>query len=257
MANAVEEFKVVSAEKAHKETEEAVLRQKAEAEIQAKAAAEQRKSADAQAKAAQEQANIVELLAEGLVKMAEGELGHRLGEGFTESYRQIKDDFNAMGLRLHDADRRDRAGDARDRQRVERIVGKHHRPVATHRGTGREPRADLGLDGADFRRRCGRTPRTPSAPALPQAARAKSPIAADRWSPRRSTPWRASRIRRARFPTSSASSTRSRGRPICSRSMRRSRPRAPAKRDAALRWSLRKCAASRSAPRRPPRTSRT
>ena len=103
MANAVEEFKVISAEKAHQETEEAVRRQKAEAEIQAKAAAEQRKSADAQAQAAQEQAKIVKLLAAGLVQMAEGDLGHRLGEGFTESYRQIKDDFNVMGTRLHEA----------------------------------------------------------------------------------------------------------------------------------------------------------
>jgi methyl-accepting chemotaxis protein len=103
MANAVEEFKVLSAEKAHKETEEAVRRQKAEAEIQAKAAAEQRKSAEAQAQSAQEQAKIVKLLAEGLVKMSEGDLTHRLGEGFTESYRQIKDDFNGMGTRLRDA----------------------------------------------------------------------------------------------------------------------------------------------------------
>jgi methyl-accepting chemotaxis protein len=103
MANAVEEFKVLSAEKAHQETEEAVRRQKADAEVQAKTAAEQRKSAEAQAQAAQEQAKIVKLLADGLVKMSEGELGHRLGEGFTESYRQIKDDFNAMGTRLCDA----------------------------------------------------------------------------------------------------------------------------------------------------------
>jgi methyl-accepting chemotaxis protein len=103
MATAVEEFKVLSAEKAHSETEEAVRRQKAEAEIQAKAAAEQQKSAEAQARSAQEQAKIVRLLAEGLVKMAEGDLGHRLGEGFTESYRQIKDDFNAMGMRLHES----------------------------------------------------------------------------------------------------------------------------------------------------------
>jgi methyl-accepting chemotaxis protein len=102
MANAVEEFKVVSAEKAHSETEEVVRRQQAEAEIQAKAAAEQRKAAEAQTLAAQEQAKIVRLLAEGLVKMSEGELGHRLGEGFTESYRQIKDDFNAMGMHLHE-----------------------------------------------------------------------------------------------------------------------------------------------------------
>jgi methyl-accepting chemotaxis protein len=102
MANAVEEFKVVSAEKAHSETEEAVHRQRAEADIQAKVADEQRQHAEAQARAAEEQAKIVRLLAGGLVKMSEGDLGHRLGDGFTESYRQIKDDFNTMGQRLHE-----------------------------------------------------------------------------------------------------------------------------------------------------------
>ena len=100
MAKSVEEFKAVSAEKARRETEEAVRRQQAEADVQAKAAAEQRKQAEAQAEAAQEQAKVVRLLAEGLVKMAEGDLTHRLGEGFSESYRQIKDDFNAMAARL-------------------------------------------------------------------------------------------------------------------------------------------------------------
>jgi methyl-accepting chemotaxis protein len=103
MANAVEEFKQLTAEKAHHDTEEAVRRQKAEAEVQQKAAAEQRKGAEAQARAAEEQAKIVKLLAGGLVKMSEGDLTHRLNDGFTESYRQIKDDFNAMGSRLREA----------------------------------------------------------------------------------------------------------------------------------------------------------
>jgi methyl-accepting chemotaxis protein len=102
MANAVEQFKVLALEKARRETDQAMQRQQAEAEIQAKAAAEQRRQADAQAQAAQEQARIVQLLAEGLVKMSEGDLTHRLGEGFSESYRQIKDDFNAMATRLQE-----------------------------------------------------------------------------------------------------------------------------------------------------------
>ena len=67
----------------------------------------------------------------------------------------------------------------------------------------------------------------------------------------------ASRIRRARSPTLSASSTKSRGRPICWRSMPRSKRRGPAKLVAASRWWRPKCAAWRSARRRPPRTSRT
>jgi len=100
MANSVEEFKTLSAEKARRETEEAVRRQQADAELQAKAAAEQRKHAETQAEAAQEQAAVVRLLAEGLGKMAEGDLSYRLDDGFTEAYRQIKDDFNIMAERL-------------------------------------------------------------------------------------------------------------------------------------------------------------
>jgi methyl-accepting chemotaxis protein len=100
MANAMEEFKVLAVEKARREADETTRRQRAEVEVQAKAAAEQRQLAEAQALAADEQARIVRLLADGLVKMAEGDLTHRLGDGFTESYRQIKDDFNAMAERL-------------------------------------------------------------------------------------------------------------------------------------------------------------
>jgi len=100
MANAMEEFKVLAVEKARREADETTRRQQAEVEVQAKAAAEQRQLAEAQAQAADEQARIVRLLADGLVKMAEGDLTHRLGAGFTESYRQIKDDFNAMANRL-------------------------------------------------------------------------------------------------------------------------------------------------------------
>jgi methyl-accepting chemotaxis protein len=100
MANSVEEFKALSAEKARRETEAAMRRQQSEADQQALAAAEQRKHAEAQAEAAQEQATVVRLLAEGLGKMAEGDLGYRLDHGFTEAYRQVKDDFNAMAGRL-------------------------------------------------------------------------------------------------------------------------------------------------------------
>jgi methyl-accepting chemotaxis protein len=100
MANAMEEFKILAVEKARREADETTRRQQAEVAVQAKAAAEQRQLAEAQAKSAEEQARIVQLLADGLVKMAEGDLTHRLGDGFSESYRQIKDDFNAMAERL-------------------------------------------------------------------------------------------------------------------------------------------------------------
>jgi methyl-accepting chemotaxis protein len=100
MANAVEQFKIVAAEKARQEGDEALKRQQAEAEVQARAAAEQRKAAEAQAASAEEQAKVVRLLAEGLVKMSEGDLRHRLGAGFSPAYQQIKDDFNTMAERL-------------------------------------------------------------------------------------------------------------------------------------------------------------
>ena len=85
----------------------------------------------------------------------------------------------------------------------------------------------------------------------------ESPAAAVRWSPKPSQPWPASRNPRARSPILSVSSMRSPGRPICWRSMPRSRRRAPAKPAAALPWWLPKCAAWRSARRRPPKISRT
>ena len=101
MANAVEQFKVLALEKrgARLMRRRSVSMPKPR---QARAAAEQRQQAEAQAQAAEEQAKIVRLLADALVKMSEGDLTHRLGEGFTESYRQIKDDFNAMATRLQD-----------------------------------------------------------------------------------------------------------------------------------------------------------
>jgi methyl-accepting chemotaxis protein len=100
VANAVEEFKLLAVEKARREADEIAQRQQTEVELQAKAAAEQRELAESQTRAAEEQARVVRLLAEGMIKMAQGDLTYRLAEGFTESYRQIKDDFNAMAERL-------------------------------------------------------------------------------------------------------------------------------------------------------------
>ena len=66
----------------------------------------------------------------------------------------------------------------------------HHRPVAAHRGAGREPGRNLGVDGGDDRDgQQERRKRPAGQPARPPAP-ATSPIAAARWSPRRSTPWR-------------------------------------------------------------------
>jgi methyl-accepting chemotaxis protein len=94
IAAAVEEFKVKAAEKARLEADEVLRRQKAEAEAQARAAEER-------AKAAEEQGRVVSFLAQGLKSLSEGDLTFRLTEGFTEAYKQIKEDFNTAITRLH------------------------------------------------------------------------------------------------------------------------------------------------------------
>jgi methyl-accepting chemotaxis protein len=106
IAAAVEGIKVVAAEKARieaeetaarqaHEAEEAVRQQRLEAEIEGKAAAER-------AKAAEEQAQVLARLAAGLKSLSDGDLTVTLDEGFSDEYRQIKDDFNAAVARLHE-----------------------------------------------------------------------------------------------------------------------------------------------------------
>jgi methyl-accepting chemotaxis protein len=98
IAAAVEAFKHKAIEKAHLEAEadvqrrqleadEAARRQRAEQELEAKAAAER-------AKLAEEQAQVVGLLAAGLKSLSAGDLTFRLDEDFPETSQQIKDDFN-------------------------------------------------------------------------------------------------------------------------------------------------------------------
>jgi methyl-accepting chemotaxis protein len=95
IAGAVEQFKVKAAEKARLEADEVLRRQKAEADVQARAAEER-------AKAAEETARVVELLGEGLKNLSDGDLTFRLTDEFSETYRQIKDDFNSAMTRLQD-----------------------------------------------------------------------------------------------------------------------------------------------------------
>jgi methyl-accepting chemotaxis protein len=87
IAGAVEEFKVVAAQKAQQEAQEAVRRQNEEAAAQARTAAEREK-------AAAEQAEVVRRLGDGLRCIADGDLTARLGDGFSATYAQIRDDFN-------------------------------------------------------------------------------------------------------------------------------------------------------------------
>jgi methyl-accepting chemotaxis protein len=95
IAAAVGEFKLRAQEVAAQEADEVLRRQKAEAEAQAKAA-------EVRAKAAEEQAQVVQNLAKGLRNLADGNLTLRLTDGFSDAYKQIRDDFNAAMVRLQE-----------------------------------------------------------------------------------------------------------------------------------------------------------
>jgi methyl-accepting chemotaxis protein len=86
MARAVQVFKQNAVERARLEAEAVANRSQTEAERE-RAAAER-------AKAAEEQAEVVRRLGGGLKDLAGGDLIVRLGEGFSPTYAQIRDDFN-------------------------------------------------------------------------------------------------------------------------------------------------------------------
>ena len=106
MARAVTVFRdaALERERLERQAEEQRLlaeeqRQKADTERQ-KNEDERRRNAELQKQAAEEQARVIKLLAEGLQKLSAGELVFRLGEGFSDSYRKIKDDFNLMAEQM-------------------------------------------------------------------------------------------------------------------------------------------------------------
>jgi methyl-accepting chemotaxis protein len=94
MANSVVVFRDAAVEKNRLEEEAAERRSEADAE--------RRRNAEAQAKAAEEQAAAVQALAAGLAQVSNGDLTVRLSDGFTDTYRQIRDDFNATIERLRE-----------------------------------------------------------------------------------------------------------------------------------------------------------
>jgi methyl-accepting chemotaxis protein len=102
IAQAVEQFKVVAAEKSRLEAKQMLQRQEAKAEAQAKAASEQARVAEEREKAAKQQGAVLGALAEGLRRLSEGDLGLRLSDGFNGAYEQIRDDFNAAVMRLRE-----------------------------------------------------------------------------------------------------------------------------------------------------------
>lgn len=106
VANAVERFKVLADQKARAETAELVERQRAESEramqaAQAEAAAQARIASE-RAKAAEEQSAAVSALADSLRKLAQGDLTVRLTGAFPEAYAELRDDFNATLVKLHE-----------------------------------------------------------------------------------------------------------------------------------------------------------
>ena len=94
MARAVVVFRDAAVEKERLEAESAEQRGRTEEE--------RRQNAAVQAEAAEEQAAAMRALAEGLGKLAEGDLAFRLSGGLTEAYRQIGEDFNATTAQLQD-----------------------------------------------------------------------------------------------------------------------------------------------------------
>ncbi|MGD0561760.1 MAG: cache domain-containing protein, partial [Roseiarcus sp.] len=86
MTRAVQVFKDNAVERVRLEADAAAHRAAAEAERE--------RTAAERAKAAEEQAEAVRRLGDGLKNIAAGDLRIRLGEGFSEKYAQIRDDFN-------------------------------------------------------------------------------------------------------------------------------------------------------------------
>ena len=87
MARAVQVFKRNALERARLEAQ-ALADRSADAETERERAAAER------AKAAEEQAEVVRRLGGGLKDLAGGDLMVRLGDGFSPTYAQIRDDFN-------------------------------------------------------------------------------------------------------------------------------------------------------------------
>ena len=134
MTRAVQVFKQNAAERARMEAEALANRSQAERERE-RAAAER-------AKAAEEQAEVVRRLGGGLKDLAGGDLIVRLGEGFSPTYAQIRDDFNeaidklkATILSVVESAGAIRNGREGDLDRLRRS-----RPA--HRTAGRESRRD-------------------------------------------------------------------------------------------------------------------
>ena len=134
MARAVQVLKEHAAERVRLEASAAVSRHNSEEERE-RAAAER-------AKAAGEQAEVVRQLSVGLKALADGDLMVRLRDGFSPTYAQIRDDFNAAIGKLSAAIEVVMASAGGDAGWVAVDRFRRRRSVPPHRTTGGEPRGD-------------------------------------------------------------------------------------------------------------------
>jgi methyl-accepting chemotaxis protein len=108
MAATIEVFRKGLVERFSLEREAAVQRQLADRQRQQSEEErrqneeERQRHTEAEARTVQEQAIATKTLAEGLARLSRGDLTVRMNEGFSESYRQIKEDFNITIERLHE-----------------------------------------------------------------------------------------------------------------------------------------------------------
>jgi methyl-accepting chemotaxis protein len=101
MANAMLVFRDGAVEKRRLEGLSEQQQRQAQA-VRATAEEERRRAAEEQGRAAEEQGRAIAALSEGLAGMSQGDLTVRLEDGFGETYRQIKDDFNTAISRLQE-----------------------------------------------------------------------------------------------------------------------------------------------------------
>ena len=74
----------------------------AQARANSEAEAERRRNQEMAEAAAQEQAKVMEIIAEGLNRLAEGDLTYRLDQEIPESYKRLQSDFNGAIVQLEE-----------------------------------------------------------------------------------------------------------------------------------------------------------
>jgi len=172
-------------------------------EEQQKTVEVQDNAAKDQAKRAEELSQVLQELGVGLSRLAEGDLTVQLSGGVTESYKQIKDDFNTSIGRLHEI-----VGAIVVATREVANASNEISTSTTDLSQRTEEQAasleETSQSMEEISTAVRRTPRTRKWPTSPPPVRKRWPIAAARSLQRRSAPWRRSSSPRARSPTSSA-----------------------------------------------------